>query len=150
PDNRFPSGVRPLNANYVPGNEKDVLAPAEDDFCDLHSANSPTGIKILLGDQELGQLELQIGESVDIRVVGISSSKKSVGSLSNLKVASNNGNVNVTSLNGNTYRITAISSGTSQVTATLSEGSISYSDTVSIIITKNEDEIPIDEPDDDN
>ncbi|MCR1897801.1 transglycosylase domain-containing protein [Irregularibacter muris] len=65
PDNRFPGSVKPLNANYVPKNEQDVIAPAENDFCTIHGQNSSEEIQIFAPKDRI-----QIGEELQLEVRG--------------------------------------------------------------------------------
>lgn len=45
-DDRFPGAVKPINPNYIPKSEQNVIAPSEDDICELHGPNSTDELSI--------------------------------------------------------------------------------------------------------
>ncbi|MPW26336.1 hypothetical protein GC105_11100 [Alkalibaculum sp. M08DMB] len=143
PDNRFPSGVRPVNPNYVPKSESGVFVPGSQNLeqCDIHSANSVMNIQIFKDNSPISSLSLNEGESTTIQIRGSTINNKNVNNLKDLNVSSNNKNVTVTAKGNDTYTITAVSGGNSTVTAKFAfTDKISYSASISVTINKSEPE----------
>ena len=134
PNSRFPTGVRPLHNNYVAGREKGVLAVNTSALCNIHNATSPVGVQFMLGNEPIDTLNLEVGQSVTVEVIGYTINSEVVQTVKNLTVSSNNANVTVTPNGDNTFVVTGVTAGNANLVATVTykaiEKDISYSDTV--------------------
>ncbi|HCX63725.1 MAG TPA: hypothetical protein DHN33_00760 [Eubacteriaceae bacterium] len=119
PDDRFPSGVRERRPDYVAGPEKGVLAPDEDDVCEVHSENSIVGIEIVNPDgQPVERLSLAHGETKPIAVRGITQSGERTNNVNNVTLAANNDKVEISG-SAPSFNVKGVAPGNSEITATI-------------------------------
>ncbi|NTW72530.1 MAG: hypothetical protein HGA49_09870 [Eubacteriaceae bacterium] len=121
PEDRFPGNVKPLNAGYVPGPEKGVLAPNLTDVCTVHTASSVKGIEIFNSSgAAVNSISLKMGETMTLTVKGVTGSGNFVDLNKGASLTSSGNNVSVvyTGYNG-VFAVTGLSSGTSTLSASL-------------------------------
>ncbi|MBF7095776.1 transglycosylase domain-containing protein [Alkalibacter mobilis] len=150
PDDRFPSVVKPLRANYIPGPERGVLAPDLDDICTVHTGNSIVDLAILGSNGgTIDNITIEQGQSTTIRVRGVTQMGDYVDIQSGtLTVTPSTGNVSVTPAGSGNYTVSALSAGKGTITANITyeykvttgaqteTKTYSYSDTLNYTVTQ--------------
>jgi penicillin-binding protein 1A len=150
PDERFPSGVKPVNANYIPSSEKGVVyipGEGEDAYCTYHNPNSIAAIDLYSGSSTPNSISLKADESESLTIRGSTMSATLIDDLPNLTCSSSNTSVATASISGNTLSITGVDGGTCTVsvkyTDTYDGKNVTYTTSIEVTVTAPVVSIPV-------
>jgi penicillin-binding protein 1A len=115
PKNIYPTGITPVNANYVGSGDAGLLAPSESDVCTVHNASTAAAgndLTLTLGNLTVstGSVTMSAGASSTLSVNGPNNTTTSISS-------SNPGVVGI-GQSGSSATVSALSQGSSTITVT--------------------------------
>lgn len=138
PDSRFPSGVTPLNPDYIPSAEKKavfLLTGTDADYCTVHNASTIQSIDLYYSDSTTPDtLNMSISGIETLTVKAIKASGELVESFSGLTCTSSDPAIATASLSGNTLTINAVASGSCTITVKYSSKYVTCTTTIYITV----------------
>ncbi len=111
PEDRFPGPIKPANPNFIPSNEQGVIAPDEDEICEVHGPKSLNKLEI-----SVPKTTIQIGEELQLSIIGSSYDGKPI-KINEVEYSSSSTAVQI--LNKKTGLIKGIQEGSAEITASI-------------------------------
>jgi penicillin-binding protein 1A len=111
PEDRFPGPLKAKNPDFVPKSEVDVIAPSEEDVCDIHGPDSLNELQI-----SAPKNTIEINEELQLSIKGDSYDGNPID-INEVEFSSDNDNVVI--VNKNTGLIKGVKEGSSNITATI-------------------------------
>ncbi len=116
-DERFPEGVKDGSPDSSPGGQEALRAPAEDEMCSVHDANTSSSLAFYQGTSSVSSVSIDQGDSITLSIKGVS--QNGLQSLSSVSFSSSNSSViRVSKTASDTVVITGLTGGSATLTAT--------------------------------
>lgn len=150
PDDRFPAGIKPVNANYIPSSEKGavyILDEGEDSYCTYHTANTISAIDLYSGSTTPSSISVKGGDTGTVTIRGSTVSGTLIDNLPNLTCSSSNTSIATASISGNSLNITGVYNGTCTVTVkytdTYNSKKVTYTTSIEVTVTNSVVSAPV-------